>query len=148
MAKDVRKTGKVKWFNNAKGYGFIEPDDDSDDVFLHFGELREKNYALQEGDPLSYTPAPGPKGLQARDVELLDSEGKVLEAKLANFNNTLVDRIDEAMSAILGARNEVYVLASYVEEEQGMGEAAPYYRMARKLEKIRDKLGSKKPEED
>ena len=62
-------TGKVKWFNADKGFGFITPDDGSADLFLHYSAIKGDGYrSVNEGDSVSYTPASGPKGPQAQDV--------------------------------------------------------------------------------
>lgn len=61
-------TGKVKWFNDAKGYGFIARDD-GEDVFVHFSAITGEGYrTLQEGAVVQFEVVEGPKGLQARDV--------------------------------------------------------------------------------
>lgn len=61
--------GIVKWFNNAKGYGFIAPQDGGDDVFVHFSAIKSDGYrTLNEGQNVSYEVEQGPKGLQATDV--------------------------------------------------------------------------------
>lgn len=62
------KTGTVKFFNNAKGFGFIVPDDGSKDVFVHKNDLVDQ---INEGDKVSYDVAEGPKGLNAVDVKLV-----------------------------------------------------------------------------
>ena len=59
--------GTVKFFNNAKGFGFITPDDGSKDVFVHKNDLVSQ---ITEGDKVSYDIAEGPKGLNAVDVKL------------------------------------------------------------------------------
>lgn len=62
-------TGIVKWFNNAKGYGFIAPQEGGDDVFVHFSAIKSDGYrTLNEGQNVSYEVEQGPKGLQATDV--------------------------------------------------------------------------------
>ena len=64
-----RVTGKVKWFNNAKGYGFIERDNEPDDVFVHFSSILVEGFrTLSEGQAVEFTLSTGPKGLQAEDV--------------------------------------------------------------------------------
>ena len=67
--------GTVKWFNNAKGYGFIVPEQGGDDVFVHYSAIKGDGYrTLNEGQPVHFSAEPGPKGLQATDVELLDAK--------------------------------------------------------------------------
>ena len=62
-------TGKVKWFNNAKGYGFIAPQDGGADVFVHFSAIQADGFrTLNEGQSVSYEVENGPKGLQAINV--------------------------------------------------------------------------------
>lgn len=63
-----RETGTVKWFNNAKGYGFIQREQ-GDDVFVHFRSIRGEGFrSLEEGQQVEFTVAQGQKGLQAEDV--------------------------------------------------------------------------------
>ena len=63
-----RVSGTVKWFNNAKGFGFITHNEGSD-VFVHFRSLRGEGYrTLDEGQTVEFTLVDGPKGLQAEDV--------------------------------------------------------------------------------
>jgi len=64
-------TGTVKWFNNAKGFGFILPDDGSEEVFVHFSSINSGGYrSLEEGQPVSFEVEQGPKGLKAINVEI------------------------------------------------------------------------------
>jgi cold shock protein len=68
-----RETGKVKWFNATKGYGFIERAG-APDVFVHYSAIRGSGYrSLEEGQPVEFDIADGPKGPQAQDVVLLPS---------------------------------------------------------------------------
>jgi len=63
-----RETGTVKWFDNAKGYGFIQRAE-GEDVFVHFRALRGEGYrTLQEGQQVQFNLVDGPTGLQAEDV--------------------------------------------------------------------------------
>jgi CspA family cold shock protein len=62
-------TGTVKWFNNAKGFGFSAPQDGGDDVFVHFSAIKSDGYrTLSEGQNVTFEVEQGPKGLQATDV--------------------------------------------------------------------------------
>jgi CspA family cold shock protein len=61
--------GTVKWFNNAKGYGFIAPAEGGDDVFVHYSAIKSEGYkSLKEGQEVSFETETGPKGLQAMNV--------------------------------------------------------------------------------
>lgn len=62
-------TGKVKWFNESKGYGFIEPDGGGKDVFMHYSSIQgEGDKTLSEGQPVEFEVAQGDKGPQAANV--------------------------------------------------------------------------------
>jgi len=68
-----RTTGTVKWFNNAKGYGFIQREQ-GDDVFVHYKGIRgEGHRTLVEGQNVEFTIVQGQKGLQAEDVIVINS---------------------------------------------------------------------------
>lgn len=63
-----RITGKVKWFNNSKGFGFIEQETGAD-VFVHFRSIQGDGYkSLDEGAQVEFEVAEGPKGLMAQEV--------------------------------------------------------------------------------
>jgi CspA family cold shock protein len=67
-------TGIVKWFNNAKGYGFILPDGGSPDVFAHYSAINMEGYkTLKAGQPVRFQVEAGPKGMHAIAIEALDS---------------------------------------------------------------------------
>ncbi|MCO6413304.1 MAG: cold-shock protein [Thiogranum sp.] len=64
-------TGIVKWFSNAKGYGFISPDEGGDDIFAHFSAIEMDGYkSLKEGQRVEFDVSDGPKGLQANKIIL------------------------------------------------------------------------------
>jgi len=63
-----RETGKVKWFNHRKGYGFIERLR-GEDIFVHYSAIQMNGYRILDvGDSVVFTVARGPKGLQAQNV--------------------------------------------------------------------------------
>jgi CspA family cold shock protein len=64
----VREKGTVKWFNGAKGYGFIQRST-GEDVFVHFSSIQENGYrTLNEGEMVEFDLLKGPKGFQAANV--------------------------------------------------------------------------------
>jgi len=65
-------SGKVKWFNEKKGFGFIVPDDGSEDVFVHHSKIISEGFrTLREGQAVEYDVAQGKKGPEATDVKPL-----------------------------------------------------------------------------
>lgn len=63
------QTGTVKWFNDAKGFGFIVPSDGSGDVFVHFSTIQGNGFkTLAEGQHVEFETQRGPKGIQATRV--------------------------------------------------------------------------------
>ena len=63
--------GRVKWFNEKKGFGFISKDD-GNDVFVHFSAIKRDGFkSLDEGDEVEFEVSEGPKGLQATNVVVL-----------------------------------------------------------------------------
>jgi CspA family cold shock protein len=63
-------TGTVKWFNDAKGFGFIAPDDGSADLFAHCSAINMNGFkSLKEGQKISFEVTQGPKGMQASNIK-------------------------------------------------------------------------------
>jgi cold shock protein len=68
--ENAMETGTVKWFNDAKGFGFITPDGGGDDLFAHFSEIRAEGFkSLQENQRVSFEVTAGPKGKQASNIQ-------------------------------------------------------------------------------
>ena len=71
-------TGQVKWFNNAKGFGFILPDDGGDDLFAHYSSISMEGYkTLKAGQTVSFDVIEGPKGLHAANIVPVTDTGEV-----------------------------------------------------------------------
>lgn len=78
-------TGKVKWFNNAKGYGFILPGEEGngEDLFVHYSSINMEGYrTLKAGQLVNYDILQGPKGLHAVNISALTEE------EVETYNNT------------------------------------------------------------
>ncbi len=68
-------TGSVKWFNNAKGYGFISSDEGGTDVFAHFSAIDMDGYkTLKQGQRVEFDLIDGPRGLQATKITLANDD--------------------------------------------------------------------------
>ncbi len=69
-------TGTVKWFNNAKGYGFVTPDQGEQDIFIHFSAISMDGYkTLKEGQKVQFELEEGPKGLHAANLQSMTEIG-------------------------------------------------------------------------
>lgn len=65
-------TGTVKWFNDAKGFGFITPEDGGEDLFAHFSAISGNGFkSLAEGAKVSFEVTNGPKGRQASNIQVI-----------------------------------------------------------------------------
>ena len=70
----AREQGRVKWFNNTKGYGFITREN-APDIFVHYSAIQQDGYrSLREGQLVEFTIGEGPKGIQADDVVLIHDD--------------------------------------------------------------------------
>ena len=73
-------TGTVKWFNNAKGYGFIRPDSGGEDIFAHYSTITMDGYkSLKAGQEVTYDTFEGPKGLHAQGISPISVEQIIIE---------------------------------------------------------------------
>lgn len=78
-------TGRVKWFNNTKGYGFVRPDNGGDDLFIHYSYIRMEGYrTLKAGQPVSFEIKDAAKGAHAVDITLLDGPAVDLAVNAVN----------------------------------------------------------------
>jgi cold shock protein len=76
VAETAMPAGTVKWFNDAKGFGFIEPDGGGDDVFAHFSAVQMEGFrTLKQGSRVTYELMQGPKGNLAQNIQA--AEGPV-----------------------------------------------------------------------
>lgn len=67
-------TGTVKWFNNAKGFGFILPDGGGEDLFAHYSSIEMDGYrTLKAGQPVTFEIEKGDKGLHAKSIKVVKS---------------------------------------------------------------------------
>ncbi|MBT9611440.1 MAG: cold-shock protein [Aquabacterium sp.] len=70
-------TGTVKWFNDAKGFGFIEPDQGGGDVFAHFSAIQMDGFrTLKQGSKVRYELVAGPKGMLAQNIQPVDADAQ------------------------------------------------------------------------
>ena len=75
--------GTVKWFNDAKGFGFIEPEDGSGDVFAHFSAIQMEGYrSLKQGARVAFELVDGPKGRLAQNIHTVDAEGNPVRPRM------------------------------------------------------------------
>lgn len=89
-----RYIGTVKWFSAPKGYGFIGRNDGEEDVFVHFSAIQMEGYKrLKEGQTVEFSIEDGPKGLQAANVILAESDTAVVD----EIEEAVDEDVDEAV---------------------------------------------------
>jgi CspA family cold shock protein len=72
-------TGTVKWFNDAKGFGFIEPEEGGDDVFAHFSAIQMEGFrTLKQGGKVQFELVQGPKGQLAQNIAPIEATAPAL----------------------------------------------------------------------
>jgi len=75
--EEARRTGSVKWFSRMKGYGFIAPDDQEKEIFVHFSGIEAEGYRnLEQGQRVTFEVEESPKGPQAIHVTPIAPEGE------------------------------------------------------------------------
>jgi CspA family cold shock protein len=90
-------SGTVKWFNSAKGYGFICSEEGGQDVFAHFSAILMDGYkSLKAGEPVTFQINKGPKGLHATDICSLGEPPKMMGASEHVHHEEMVE--EEAMA--------------------------------------------------
>ncbi len=81
-------TGTVKWFNDAKGFGFIEPDQGGGDVFAHFSAIQMDGFrTLKQGSKVRYELVAGPKGMLAQNIQPVDADAQGEHSALGNIGD-------------------------------------------------------------
>ena len=94
-------TGKVKWFNNAKGYGFILPEGGGEDLFVHYSSIQMDGYkTLKAGQDVEFDVLEGPKGFHAVNIRAGDAE--------AGSEALWGEEVDDRAEAPVGASEDVY----------------------------------------
>ena len=77
--------GTVKWFNDAKGFGFIEPEGGGEDVFAHFSAIQMDGFrTLKQGSLVSFDLVDGPKGKLAQNIMAIGAPGRAVPAGAAS----------------------------------------------------------------
>lgn len=81
------QTGIVKWFNNAKGFGFILPEGGGGDIFAHYSSISMEGYkTLKAGQTVEFETVNGPKGLHATNIHALNEKNDVVEGSAASVD--------------------------------------------------------------
>lgn len=111
-------TGQVKWFNNAKGFGFILPDDGGSDLFAHYSSIGMEGYkTLKAGQMVSFDVVEGPKGLHAANIVALDETASPQEqsanetADAETSENTVENEAAESTDSAASSADETEDIA-------------------------------------
>jgi CspA family cold shock protein len=100
------QTGVVKWFNNAKGYGFVLADEDGKDVFAHYSAVDMDGYrTLRAGQCVAFQAVDGPKGLHAVSIKILDEAPDVSGDSSSGSQSLESNASTEATSSELAAES-------------------------------------------
>jgi cold shock protein len=87
------KVGTVKWFNDAKGFGFIEPSEGGEDVFAHFSAIQMEGFrTLQQGEAVHYELVQGPKGCLAQNIRSVNAAS---QASQSSQNQDAVPQVNQ-----------------------------------------------------
>ncbi|XXG40317.1 hypothetical protein AAC387_Pa01g1065 [Persea americana] len=99
----TRSTGTVKWFNGQKGFGFITPDDGSEDLFVHQSSIRTDGYrSLAEGEAVEYVVEQGGDG-RTKAVDVTGPEGSSVQAATVAADTGLTKAAEVAVAEVEGA---------------------------------------------
>ncbi|MFT4887458.1 MAG: CspA family cold shock protein [Pseudohongiellaceae bacterium] len=106
-------TGQVKWFNNAKGFGFILPDDGGDDLFAHYSAIGMDGYkTLKAGQLVTFETVEGPKGLHAANIQATQGSPEEAGTEAAVAQQTVEQRTEPSTEPLLEPSEQGLSLAS------------------------------------
>ena len=102
--------GTVKWFNNAKGYGFILPEGGGEDLFVHYSSIQMEGYkTLKAGQAVHYDNQQGDKGSQAVNVSPADStteSAALIEGSVIQSNGVASEPVDSYRPALVAGQRD------------------------------------------